>query len=62
VWSTFLKLFCTCSPSSLGQILQLKLQKKEKIVLFLHHELEMADLSIFSEKYDLRPLGVKKHP
>jgi hypothetical protein len=54
----FFETFCTCSPSSLVQDPIVKISKIELSSPFLLTELEMADLSIFFEENDLRPLGV----
>jgi hypothetical protein len=55
----FFETFCTCSSSSLGQDPIVEIPKKNYFFSFLLLELEMADLSIFLEKNDLRPLRVK---
>jgi hypothetical protein len=55
----FFETFCTCSPNSLGQDPTVKIPIFYFILLFLLLELEMADLSIFLEKKNLHPLGVK---
>jgi hypothetical protein len=54
----FFEIFCTCSPTSLVQDPMVKIPKIDFFPFFLI-ELEMADLSIFFEKNDLCPLGVK---
>jgi hypothetical protein len=54
----FFETFCTCSSSSLGQDLLVKIPKKD-FFLFLLFELEVADLGCFFEKNGLGPLGVK---
>jgi hypothetical protein len=54
----FFETFCTCFLSSLVQDPTVKIPKIDYYFLFLLTELEMADLSIFFEENDLRPLGV----
>jgi hypothetical protein len=56
----FFESFCTFSPSSLVQDPTVKIAKIDFFPFFLT-ELETADLSIFFEKNDLRPLGVKEN-
>jgi hypothetical protein len=56
----FFETFCTCSLSSLGQDITIKIAILNFFSSFGLLELEMADLSLFLEKNDLRPLGIKK--
>jgi hypothetical protein len=59
VRSTFAKLFGHDLIVVSGRILQLKVQKNEKINSVGLLELEMAVLECFLEKTPLSPLGIK---